>query len=66
MLTGRTNSNRLVNFRIPSGIKFNGKEIDSSASDFDADKFEGMLAMVRITRAKPYSVEGELESFVDE
>ncbi len=66
VLTGRTNSNRLVNFRIPEGIELNGKKIDSSAPDFDADEFEGMLANVRITRAKPYSVEGELESFIDE
>ena len=66
VLTGRTNSNRLVNFRIPEGIELNGMKIDSSAPDFDADEFEGMLANVRITRAKPYSVEGELESFIDE
>lgn len=66
VLTGRTNSNRLVNFRIPSGTKYKGSEIDTSASDFDADSLEGVLAMVRITRAKPYSVEGELESFIDE
>jgi len=66
VLTGRTNSNRLVNFRIPDGIEYKGKKIDSSASDFDADSFEGLLANVRITRAKPYSVEGELESFIDE
>ncbi|MBQ5967361.1 MAG: tRNA (N6-isopentenyl adenosine(37)-C2)-methylthiotransferase MiaB [Clostridiales bacterium] len=66
VLTGRTNSNRLVNFRIPAGIKLNGKEIDSSAPDFNADQFEGMLAMVSITRAKPYSVEGELVRFIDE
>ena len=49
-----------------SVIELNGKKIDSSAPDFDADEFEGMLANVRITRAKPYSVEGELESFIDE
>ena len=46
--------------------EYKGKKIDSSASDFDADSFEGLLANVRITRAKPYSVEGELESFIDE
>ncbi|MBO4928027.1 MAG: tRNA (N6-isopentenyl adenosine(37)-C2)-methylthiotransferase MiaB [Clostridiales bacterium] len=66
VLTGRTNSNRLVNFRIPSGTKFQGNLIDTTAEDFDADKFEGLLAMVHITRAKPYSVEGELVSFIDE
>ncbi|MBO4474101.1 MAG: tRNA (N6-isopentenyl adenosine(37)-C2)-methylthiotransferase MiaB [Clostridiales bacterium] len=66
VLTGRTKSNRLVNFRIPSGCRYNGKEIDSAAPDFDADAFEGRLAMVRILKAKPYSVEGELESFIDE
>ena len=66
VLTGRTNSNRLVNFRIPEGISYQGKRIDTSAPDFNADDYEGKLAMVRITRAKPYSVEGELESFIDE
>ena len=66
VLTGRTNSNRLVNFRIPEGISYQGKRIDTSAPGFNADDYEGKLAMVRITRAKPYSVEGELESFIDE
>lgn len=66
VLTGRTNSNRLVNFRIPKGIKLEGKEISSESPDFDADDLEGRLAYVKILRAKPYSVEGELESFIDE
>ncbi|MBP5493195.1 MAG: tRNA (N6-isopentenyl adenosine(37)-C2)-methylthiotransferase MiaB [Clostridiales bacterium] len=66
VLTGRTNSNRLVNFTIPEGTMFKGRKISSSDPDFDADDLEGELAMVKILRAKPYSVEGELESFIDE
>ena len=66
VLTGRTNSNRLVNFRIPKGILLDGKEVSSDSPDFDADELEGKLAYVKILRAKPYSVEGELESFIDE
>ena len=66
ILTGRTNSNRLVNFRIPSGTRYKGELLDSSDPGFDADAFEGLLCKVKITRAKPYSVEGELESFIDE
>ena len=66
VLTGRTNSNRLVNFKIPKGKMYKGKPIDTESPDFDADQFEGLLAMVKILKAKPYSVEGELESFIDE
>lgn len=66
VLTGRTNSNRLVNFKIPKGTMYKGKAIDAESPDFDADQFEGLLAMVKILKAKPYSVEGELESFIDE
>ena len=65
VLTGRTRSNRLVNFTIPSGITFHGTKIDTSDPAFDADQFEGVLAMVKITGARPFSVEGELESFID-
>ena len=66
VLTGRTRSNRLVNFTIPQGTEYKGRKIDSKADDFNADDFEGELAIVKITRAKPYSVEGELERFIHE
>ncbi len=51
ILTGRTNCNHLVNFTIDG---FEG----------DGNSLEGKLAIVRITNAKPYSVEGVLEKFV--
>ena len=66
VLTGRTRSNRLVNFTIPQGTEYKGRKIDSKSDDFNADDFEGELAIVKITRAKPYSVEGELERFIHE
>ncbi|MBR2750285.1 MAG: tRNA (N6-isopentenyl adenosine(37)-C2)-methylthiotransferase MiaB [Clostridiales bacterium] len=65
ILTGRTRSNRLVNFTIPAGVTYQGKTIDTSDPSFQADQFEGVLAMVRLTGARPFSVEGELESFID-
>ncbi len=56
ILTGRTKCNHLVNFIIPESVcKFT-----------DANEFEGKLAMIKITEAKPYSVEGVLESFINE
>lgn len=66
VLTGRTNSNRLVNFRIPKGMSYRGEILNTDDPDFDADELEGTLCMVKILKAKPYSVEGELESFIDE
>ena len=65
VLTGRTRSNRLVNFTIPKGKTLRGKSIDPSADEFKADDLEGELAMVKILKAKPFSVEGELESFIN-
>lgn len=56
ILTGRTKCNHLVNFTIPESIL----SFDS------ANELEGKLCMVNITEAKPYSVEGVLESFIDE
>lgn len=55
ILTGRTKCNHLVNFTIPESI----------CTFKSADEFEGRLCMVKITEAKPYSVEGILESFID-
>ena len=53
--TGRTISNHLVNFTIPEDITICG---DAS--------LEGRLAMVRIDRARPYSVDGVMERLIDE
>lgn len=64
ILTGRTSSNRLVNFVIPPNTVFNNKTIDVMAKEYNGSVFEGELAMVKITNAKTYSVEGELEYFL--
>lgn len=53
--TGRTMSNHLVNFTIP-------EEIMPSGCDND---LEGRLGIVRIDRARPYSIDGVLERFTD-
>ncbi|MCQ2516777.1 MAG: tRNA (N6-isopentenyl adenosine(37)-C2)-methylthiotransferase MiaB [Saccharofermentans sp.] len=55
ILTGRTRSNHLVNFTIPKNLQ---------KPDFTADDYEGMLAMVKFTHARPYSVDGELVEFL--
>jgi len=57
ILTGRTRSNHLVNFTIPDDLRIEG---------FSSSDYEGMLCNVRITNAKPYSVEGIMESIINE
>ena len=54
ILTGRTMSNHLVNFTIPDPLSDRTKL---------SDDYEGLLCDVKITRAKPYSVDGELVAF---
>ena len=54
--SGRTITNHLVNFTIPSDL---GIEIGP-------DMLEGRLCEVRIDRARPYSVDGELVSLKGE
>lgn len=56
ILTGRTKCNHLVNFTIPEEI----------CTFTNANDFEGRLCYVKINEAKPYSVEGVLESFINE
>ena len=53
--TGRTISNHLVNFTIPEDIMPCG-----------SGSLEGRLALVRVDRARPYSVDGVMESLIDE
>ena len=53
--TGRTLSNHLVNFTVPSTLMPCG----------DNDDLEGRLAMVKIEKARPYSVDGVVERFID-
>jgi len=62
ILTGRTRSNHLVNFKIPDELKL--KNADGSFSC--ADNYEGMLCKVRFTHARPYSVDGIMESIVND
>ncbi len=54
ILTGRTLSNHLINFTIPDELKKPGM----SSKDY-----EGMMCKVHFTNARPYSVDGVLESW---
>jgi tRNA-2-methylthio-N6-dimethylallyladenosine synthase len=73
MLTGRTPHNRLVNFPIDS-IKYNTDNHSNNNLDDiaigkqdkkpNANDFEGMLALVKITDAKTFSLEGEFIKWV--
>ena len=53
--TGRTISNHLVNFTIPEDIMPCG-----------GGSLEGRLALVRVDRARPYSVDGVMEKLINE
>ena len=53
--TGRTISNHLVNFTIPEDIMPCG-----------GGSLEGRLALVRVDRARPYSVDGVMERLINE
>lgn len=57
ILSGRTMTNHLVNFTMTSDVK---------ASYPDGNSLEGRLCMVKITNARPYSVEGEMECLLNE
>lgn len=57
ILTGRTRSNHLVNFTIPDDLKIPG---------YSSSDYEGLLCNVKITAAKPYSVEGIMENLIDD
>lgn len=53
--TGRTISNHLVNFTIPEDLM-----------PCEDASLEGRLAIVRVDRARPYSVDGIMERFINE
>lgn len=53
ILTGRGTDFRLINFRVPEQILAG-----------EPDSLEGRLALVRITKAKTFSLEGELERLI--
>lgn len=63
ILSGRTASNRLVNFTVPEPGQLPAKyrRPDGLA---DGDALEGCLANVRLVRAKTFSIEGEMESLL--
>ena len=64
ILTGRTHSNRLVNFHIPvHSIMPDGHALREDEA-IDGSLFEGKVAEILIQRARPYSVEGRLEKFI--
>ena len=64
ILTGRTSSNRLVNFVLPDEIELiDGTRIDKGYN-IDGDILEGYMAKVRITGARPFSIEGIWESWI--
>lgn len=57
ILTGRTKSNHLVNFTVPSDLRL---------PDVPLSSYEGRLCEVKLTKAKPYSVEGVMERFIND
>lgn len=63
IFSGRTTCNRLVNFSIPANIPVSEFLRDPGAG-IDGRQLEGMLARVKITKAKTFSLEGELERFM--
>ncbi len=66
VLTGRTNSNRLVNFTIPDGTVYKGQTLHPNDASFNANALEGELCEVRFTEARPFSIEGELVRLIDD
>ena len=64
ILSGRTKSNRLVNFVLPDNIDLPDKTHLDKGDSINGDKLEGCMARVRITGARPYSIEGRWESWI--
>ena len=60
VFTGRTLSNHLVNLTLPP--KGTSAAIPDKVYDMSGDMLEGLLCDVRMEKAKPYSVEGVMES----
>lgn len=66
VFTGRTSSNRLVNFAIPEDAKLGGSKILSKEGTSIGDSIEGEFAMIKLDHAKTFSIEGRLERFINE
>lgn len=64
ILSGRTRSNRLVNFTIPAHAVLPSGTILENPLTLNGDTLEGVLADVRITGARPFSLEGEWLRFI--
>jgi len=64
ILSGRTQSNRLVNFTLPDHMDLPDGTHLGEGVNVRGESLEGSLAHVKITGARPYSLEGRLESFI--
>lgn len=64
--TGRTSSNRLVNFTIPMDCKLRGSRILSRSGMSIGESIEGEFAVIKFNHAKTFSIEGELVRFINE
>ncbi len=62
ILTGRTRSNHLINFTVNDDLKL--READGSFCP--SSKYEGLLCNVLFTSARPYSVDGVMESWIND
>ncbi len=60
ILTGRTASSKLINFTVPDPAMLPA-DLRLPDGSPNGDALEGRLAMVRLTRAKTFSIEGEME-----
>lgn len=63
ILSGRTACNRLVNFSLPANYTL-PLELQNTDGTIKGQAVEGLMANVRLTRAKTFSLAGELESLV--
>lgn len=64
ILSGRTLSNRLVNFTLPAGTTLPNGDVLQNSEALQGDSLEGILCQVTITKARPFSLEGQWERFL--
>lgn len=68
ILTGRASDFRLINFRAPAAASADLAEpvepVEAAPPAAVSADLEGRLALVRITRARTFSLEGELERLI--
>ncbi|NLJ95127.1 MAG: tRNA (N6-isopentenyl adenosine(37)-C2)-methylthiotransferase MiaB [Clostridiaceae bacterium] len=63
ILTGRTADFRLINISIPAEIRKRLPEIAINQEGLNGDYFEGKYCLVKLTKAKTFSIEGEMTAF---